>query len=153
MIRFVYSVLCPILTFNMLKTKLADYGLVLFVCFSQKISLVISLGMSSKKINRLKFQSNWLGIAFELSLVGMIGCLLFERPPHRPHHPPHSPAISIPSNIWKGQYDACEQQRPKTRYASKCGDRGKSTKDMKRCALRKNHMYELVFYTWRNFWV
>ena len=47
---------------------------VLFI-FSQKISLVISLEMSSKGINQLKCQTCslnklWLGIAFELS-VGM----------------------------------------------------------------------------------
>ena len=53
-ILFVPSFICLILTFNMLKTKLADDGLVLF----GKISLVISLGMSSKEIKRLKCQSN-----------------------------------------------------------------------------------------------
>ena len=69
MILFVYSVLCTILTFNMLKTKLAEGGLVLICLFYPENKSCHFIG-NVVKGNKSAIKP-WLGIAFELSPVGM----------------------------------------------------------------------------------
>ena len=72
MILLVYSVLCSILTFNMLKTKFADDGLVLFCLFSPENKSCDFIGNVVKGNKTAKMPiKRYLGIAFELSPLGM----------------------------------------------------------------------------------
>ena len=64
MILFVYSVICPIFTINMLKTKLADGSA------ENKSSHFIGNVVKGNKTAKMPIKL-WLDIAFELSPVGM----------------------------------------------------------------------------------